>query len=269
VLSGDNGAFTVTITSSKLAAGSYSGSISLAALNGTAAITGSPQVVGVTLNVQAAPALNATAGTAVNNVSNGTIALPIVIANQGGSALNWTAALANSAPSYVTLPTTSGTNLAGGSTASISVLVNTTGLAGGTSIKTSVLISAIDPLTGQKVAGSPVAVPVNITIPPPPPQMGLSATTLSITTTAGTNPTAQIINVQNLGGSTLTWKAGTPSRTWLTVSPSSGSDAAGQSTPITFTVNVTGLTAGTHSATVVITPSVGNPITVTVTLTIN
>jgi hypothetical protein len=267
VLSGGNGAFSVTITSSTLAAGRYNGSISLAALNGTAAITGSPQVVGVTLNVQAAPALNATAGTAVNNVSNGTIALPIVIANQGGSTLNWTAALANDAPSYVTLPTTSGTNLVGGSTTSIGVLVNTTGLAAGTSIKTSVIISAIDPLTGQTVAGSPVAVPVNITIPAP--QMGLSATKLSITTTAGTNPTAQIINVQNLGGSTLTWTAGAPSKSWLTVSPSSGSDAAGQSTPITFAVNVTGLTVGTHSATVVITPSVGNPITVTVTLTIN
>lgn len=267
VLSGGNGAFTVTITSSSLAAGRYSGSISLTALNGTAAISGSPQVVGVTLTVVATPALNATAGTAVNNVSNGTIALPVVIANTGGSVLNWTAALANGAPSYVTLPTTSGTNLAGGTNTSISVLVNTAGLAGGTSIKTSVIISAIDPLTGLAVTGSPVSVPVNITIPSP--HMGLSATTLSITTTAGTNPTAQYIKVQNLGGNMLTWTAGTPSKAWLTVSPSSGSDAAGQSTSITFTVDVTGLTAGTHTATVVITPSVGNPITVTVTLTIN
>ncbi|HYX50571.1 MAG TPA: hypothetical protein VE843_12550, partial [Ktedonobacteraceae bacterium] len=60
-----------------------------------------------------------------------------------------------------------------------------------------------------------------------------------------------------------------PSQTWLVVTPKTGSDAAGQVTPLTFRVNVKGLTAGTYNATVIITPSVGTPVTVSVTLTIN
>ena len=101
--------------------------------------------------------------------------------------------------------------------------------------------------------------------------MVFSATALTFTSTAGTNPTPQTINVQNPDGNTLTWTAGTPSKSWLTVTPTTGSDAAGQSTQLTFNVDVTGLTASTvpYTATVVITPSVGTAVTVTVSLTIN
>jgi hypothetical protein len=101
--------------------------------------------------------------------------------------------------------------------------------------------------------------------------MVLSATSLIFTTAAGINPVVQTVNVQNQGGNTLTWTAtvDTPSSTWLAVSTSTGSDAAGQVTPITFSVNVGGLAAGTYKATVLITPSVGAPVPVNVTLTIN
>ena len=80
--------------------------------------------------------------------------------------------------------------------------------------------------------------------------------------------TTQTIDVQNPGGNTLTWTAGTLSQQWLTVTPTTGSDTAGQSTPLTFNVNVTELaaTAVPSSATVVITPSVGAAVTVTVTV---
>jgi hypothetical protein len=148
----------------------------------------------------------------------------------------------------------------------MSVIVDATGLPGGTTVTTSVVISAIDPITSLAVTGSPVTLPLTINIPPP--QMVLSTTALAFATTAGTNPMAQTINVQNPGGNTLTWTAGAPSLTWLTVTPTTGSDAIGQSTPLTFNVNVTGLVAGTYIATVVITPSVGAAVTVTVTLTI-
>jgi len=147
------------------------------------------------------------------------------------------------------------------------VIVDATGLTGGTSVTTSVVVSAIDPLTGQPVAGSPVTVTVTIKIPPP--QMVLSATSLAFTTTAGTNPTSQTIKVQNPGGNILTWTAGTPSQPWLTVSPTTGSDTAGQATSITFNVDVTRLKAGTYTATVIITPSAGTAVKVNVTLTIN
>lgn len=267
VISGGNTIFTVSITSTGLAAGKYKGSISLAAVNGTIVTSGSPQVVGITLTVLAAPALAAGPASVSFNVSSGIVSQPLTITNNGGSALNWTAALGTGAPSYVSLSAASGTNLAGSTTASISVIVDATGLAGGTTVTTSVVVSAIDPISGLTVAGSPVTVPIIIKIPSP--QMVLSTTSLAFTTTAGTNPTAQTINVQNPGGNTLTWTVGTPTQTWLVVSPTSGSNTAGQVTPITFNVNVGSLTAGTYQASVDITPSVGSPVTVSVTLTIN
>jgi hypothetical protein len=149
----------------------------------------------------------------------------------------------------------------------MSVIVDATGLPGGTTVTTSVIISAIDPITSLAVTGSPSTVSVTITIPQP--QMALSPNALAFTTTVGNNPAAQTINVQNIGGDTLTWSAGAATQPWLTVTPASGSDTAGQISPLTFSVDVTGLAAGTYSATVVITPSVGNAVPVNVSLTVN
>jgi hypothetical protein len=99
--------------------------------------------------------------------------------------------------------------------------------------------------------------------------MQLSSNNLAFTTNAGVNPTTQTITITNTGGNSLTWSVGTPSQSWLTASTPGGSDGAGQSSPLTFSVDVTGMSAGTYSATVAITPSPGNVITVTVALTIN
>ncbi len=267
IASGGSATFKVTVISAGLATGAYAGSITLAAVNGGMAITGSPQAVGITLKVLASPALTAGPGSVSFNVSTGIVSQPVTITNSGGEPLNWTASLGSGAPGYVSLSATSGTNLAGGSGATMSVIVDATGLPGGTTVTTSVVISAIDPITSLAVTGSPSTVSVTITIPQP--QMALSPNPLAFTTTAGTNPAAQTINVQNTGGDSLTWSAGAASQPWLTVTPASGSDAAGQSSPLTFNVDVTGLASGTYSATVVITPSVGNAVPVNVTLTVN
>ena len=292
VASGASTHFTVSVKSAGLAIGKYTGSISLAEVNSVGVLSGNPPAIGITLKVLAKPALTAGPGAAVINVSAGTISLPIIINNSGGStsALNWTAALDPDAPNYFSLPTASGTNLVGGTTTSIGVIVNTAGLVGGTTVTTNVVIRAIDSVTEQPVAGSPVTVPITVNIPlspqpsptPPPqpsptpspqpsptPQSIVSTNALAFTTTAGTNPAAQTINVQNPDSNTLKWTVGTPSTAWLTVSPTTGSDTAGQTTPITFNVDVTGLTAGTYTATVIITSSVGSPVTMNVVLTIN
>jgi len=266
VTSGSSATFTVTVTSAKLAARSYSGSISLAAVDGGIAITGSPQTVAVTLNLLAPPALSA--GPALTfNVLTGTSPQAITIANTGGEPLNWTAALGAGAPSFVSLSAGGGTNLAGGTSTNINVIVDATGVQGGSTFTTSVIISAIDPATGQAVAGSPSTVPITINIAPP--QMAASATSLTFTTTAGTNPAAQPITIQNTGGGTLTWTAGAPSAAWLSVTPATGSDTSQASSTVTFGVDVTSLSAGTYTATVAITPSAGSAATMTVTLTVN
>ena len=267
VISGTSTTFTVTVASAALAAGSYTGSITLVAINGGIAITGSSQAVAVTLTVLAPPSLVAGPGTLNFNVSTGPLSQPVTITNTGGQPLNWTAALGAGSPSYVSLSAISGTGLAGGANTTVNVTVNATGVPGGTTVSTSMVISAIDPITGLAVTGSPSVVVITITIPSP--HMALSANYLTFTTTVGNNPPAQTINLQNTGGDILTWTAGAPSQTWLTVTPTPGSDPAGQTTSLTFTIDVTGITAGTYTATVLITPSIGTPVTVTVTLTIN
>ena len=162
--------FTVTVTSASLASGNYNGSISLAAVVAGMTITGSPQTVGVTLNVLAAPSLTAGPGSLTFNVATGTTSQPIGIGNTGGAPLNWTAALASGAPSFVSLSATSGTNLAGGANTSVNVIVNASGVTSGSTFTASVMISSIDPLTGKAVSGSPVTVTVTINITTPTPQ---------------------------------------------------------------------------------------------------
>ncbi len=114
VTSGNSATFTVTVTSASLAAGTYNGTISLAAVDGNGiTITGSPQQVGITTNVLAAPALNAGPGALTFNVDTGSSNQQIAINNAGGEPLNWTAALDPNAPSFVSLSSTSGSSLAG------------------------------------------------------------------------------------------------------------------------------------------------------------
>jgi hypothetical protein len=269
VAAGSTATFTVTVTSAALAAGSYVGSISLAAVNAGVATAGSPQAVGVTLTVAAPPALSVTPSSLTFNGPPGTATQNITITNTGGSPLNWSAALASGAPSYVTITTPASGTLAAGASATLTISVNTTGVPPGTTASTSVTISATNPATGTAVTGSPATVPISITVTAPPPAMQLSTTSLSFTTTAGSNPPPQTITITNTGGGTLNWTAGTPSQPWLSVAPSSGSDAAGGTSTPSFNVNASGLAAGTYTATVTVTPSGGASQTITVTLTVN
>ncbi|MFL5586103.1 MAG: BACON domain-containing protein [Ktedonobacteraceae bacterium] len=77
------------------------------------------------------------------------------------------------------------------------------------------------------------------------------------------------MTVTNTGGDGLTWQAGAPSQAWLTLGLTSGNVTSQTNSPVSFNVNVAGLTSGTYTATVLITPSVGSAQTVTITLTIS
>lgn len=261
--------FTVAVTSATLAAAAYSGSISLAAVNSSGiTFTGSPQVVNVGLTVLSPPALTTTPSVLAFNLATGASSQSITIGNSGGAALNWSAVLDSGAPAFVSIASaSSGSTLAGGAAVALSISVDATGLPGGSSYSTGVTISATDALTGNIVAGSPVTIPITITIAAP--AMRLSATGLSFITAAGTNPSAQSITITNTGGDGLNWSAGTPSQSWLSVAPGSGSDSSGGTSTPSFNIDVTGLAAGTYFATVDITPAGGSAQTVTVTLTVN
>ena len=181
--------------------------------------------------------------------------------------MNWTAALDSGAPTFVSLSVAAGKNLAGGASTSVDVIVDATGVPGGSTFTTSMTVRAIDPTTGNTVAGSPASIPITITIPSP--AMQLSTTVLAYSATVGVNPASQSISLTNTGGDGLTWSAGTPSQSWLTLGLTSGSDNAGATSTIPFNVNVAGLASGPYTATVVITPSVGSAVIVTVSLTVS
>ena len=263
VLAGGSATFTATIIGKALTVGSYGGSITLVGMNGGVTITGSPQTIGITVTVSSPASLTASAGTAATHGTGGVTAQPVNIANTGGTALNWSATLAN-APAFVSLAPVAGTLTAGTNT-SIGVIVDAaTAVAG--NYTANVTVTATDPATGLVAVGSPTTVPITISVAPP--SMQINTTSLTYSTSAGTNPAAQAINITNIGGGTLTWTAGTPSASWLTVSPTSGSDTPNVTSSPVFNVSVASLAAGSYTATVVVTPSVGSAVSVTITLTV-
>jgi Viral BACON domain/Flagellar-associated PapD-like len=266
--------FSVTITSSALALGTYAGSISLAALNGGTPITGSPQSVGVSLTVaEKPPVLVVSPGALTFNLSVGDQASvkSIKIANTGGAPLNWTATL--DAPSFVSISSRAGTKLAAGTGVTDDITVKPAGVKSGP-YSAKVTISAVDPLTGNTVSGSPAVVTITITITEQP-SMQLSTHSLTFTPTNCVYNASGTVTITNSGGGTLGWNIGNPVYTseqatgWLTVKPAGlGSDNA----TLKFSADATGSKiqfGQTYTATVTITPSVGDPQTVTVSFTIN
>ena len=266
--SGGSATFTVTVTGTTLSAtdSPYNGSIALNASNGGGAIVGSPQNVGVAVAVAAAPALSASAGAAMTHGTNGLTSQSVDIANTGGTPLNWSATL-NGAPAFVGLSSGSGTLAAGGTDATNVIVTDAAGVVSG-DYSASVTLTATDAATGTVIAGSPTTVPITISVAFP--SMQLNTSTLNYSTTDGTDPNTQTLTITNSGGATLTWTAGTPSDSWVTLDSTSGSDESNISSTVTFSIHTAGLTAGTpYSATVLITPSYGPAVPVTINLTID
>src|SRR3989440_4732879 len=270
-------AFTITVTSSRLSPGSYTGTISLAAESGNSAISGSPQTVGVALTVtEVPPVLAVSPGTLAFSLSNGdsATARAFTISNTGGASFNWAATLDANAPSFVSLSPGAGTNLTASANTCVKVNVNPSPVEAGNNAAT-VTINATDPLTGQSVKGSPATVPVTITITVPP-SMQLSTTSLTFTPNSCVYPASGDITLKNTGGGTLSWTVGDPvypsgePTGWLSVTPTSGSDGAGGPTNVKFSADGTGsrIQLGVvYTATVTVTPSVGDAQTITVTFT--
>jgi len=251
-------------------------------LNGGTPITGSAQSVSVSLAVltvpEKPPVLVVSPGALTFNLSNGGQASvkSIGIANSGGAPLNWTAAF--DVPSFVSISSRAGTKLAAGPGVNDDFTVNPVGVKAG-SYSAKVTISAVDPLTGNTVSGSPAAVTITITITAQPsteqPSMQLSAHSVTLPPANCAHNPLCTVTITNIGGGTLDWNAGTPVYTseqatgWLTVNPAGkGSDDA----TLSFSADATKtkIPCGqTYTATVTITPSVGNPQIVTVYFTIN
>jgi glucose/arabinose dehydrogenase len=102
--------------------------------------------------------------------------------------------------------------------------------------------------------------------PPPPPALAVSPASLSFSGVAGsTNPATKSLSVTNAGGGTLSFAA-SDDASWLSVSPGTGAAPR----DLTVSVDIAGLAAGTHTATVRVESAgiAGSPKLIPVTLTL-
>jgi hypothetical protein len=177
----------------------------------------------------------------------------LTVANTGGGTLNWTA---SESASWLSISPASGTN-----NGTITVTPSITGLPPGT-YTTDVTVTA------PGVGGSPATIPVTLTVDPiVPPALSVTPSSLAFNATqGGAAPAAKTLSVMNTGGGTLSWTA-SDDASWLTVTPSSGTDAA----TLTATPSISGLNAGTYTATITVSAAGagGSPATIPVTLTVD
>ena len=178
--------------------------------------------------------------------------LSLNVTNTGGGTLTFTSASSQPwltvAPANGTAPTTESVN------------VSASGLTAGT-------YSGELTITATGATGSPVKVPVTLTVTTPAlPVLGIAPSSLSFSaTTGGANPLPLALNINNTGGGTLTFTSAS-SQPWLTVAPTNGTAPTAES----VSVNTSGLATGTFSGqlTITATGATGSPATVPVTLTL-
>jgi hypothetical protein len=240
------GSLSVSLNTTGLTVGSYSGSVTIAATSaGNSPLTVPENLTVVNPSIVPSPSslrfTYATGGTppAAQSLS----------INSNGAALSYT--VSASGGTWLSVTPASGTT-----PSSVSVSVNITGLAVGT-YSGSITIAA----TGA--ANTPVTVPVTLTVTLPALTVTPSSLTFSYTR-GGTAPAAQSVSITS-NGSALSYTVST-SATWLVVTPTSGTTPGS----ISVSINTTGLAAGTYTGTVTITSSgaSNSPRTVSVTLTV-
>ena len=162
-------------------------------------------------------------------------AQPVVLSNvAGGSTAAWS--LSSNQP-WVTVTPASG-SLAGGANQPLSVIFNTAGMPAGSH-------SATVSFTGGSTPPS-LQVQLNLSAPVTGPMLTLTPASLSGSyTTGGTALAAKTVTLKNDGGSTASWSA-VPAQSWLSVSPASGSLAAGASMSLTVNAAPASLGAGSY-----------------------
>ncbi len=259
---------TISADSSRLAAGAYYTTITIAAPGDTPPCnpcsppaSNTPQIVEVVLTVttsgQAAPGIGISPPSLEFNGTTGTdrsFSQTIGIRNLGGGTLNWTAKAETSS---------------GGNWLSVTPVLSTTAnvtvrsgdLKSGT-YRGQIRIDARD------AANSPKFISVFFTLSEAPPVIRLTTTLLTFSTQTDLgNPPSQTLNISNDGGGALNWQAtvtafnGGP---WLSVSPSSGSGAA----TLTVAAEVGALPAGTYTGQITITAENAVPVRVGVAFTV-
>ncbi len=242
------GSVAVSVNPASLAAGMYTGTVSIA----SAGASNSPKTVAVTLNVTAAALPTLTANPAsltfTYQIGGSSPAAQAAAITSSGAAVNFTTATS------ATWLSATPSGMTGGN---VSVTINPSGLAAGT-------YNGNVTITSAGAANSPkVAVSLTVTAAPVT-TVTVSPANLSFTyQTGGSAPVGQVINVTS--SSAMSYSASSSSA-WLTVAPASGNTPGS----LTASVNPSGLAAGTYSGTVTVTAAgaSNSPRTVSVSLTV-
>jgi len=162
------------------------------------------------------------------------------IANPGTRLLKWQA---STDVAWITLGAPAG-KLSGGQEIHLLALANTDGLNAGVRRGT---IMIEDP----DAQGSPAIVDVTLTLTDPP-RLEVSPTSLSFSAEeGGSNPASKTLTIRNTGGQALSWTA-SENLDWLKLSRARGTLDAGESTQVTVTVDVSGLSAGLRQSQILI-----------------
>ena len=253
---------TVSVSSSALAPGTYTGSITVSDPNAS----NSPQSTSVTLTVTGSPTISLTPASLTFTTTGGQnpAAQQITVRNTGNAPLSFSAAASTTnGGAWLTVSPVSGTVAPGASTP-LTVSVNSAALAAGTYTGH---ITVSDP----KATNSPQSTSVTLTVGAP--TISLTPASLTFTTKPGQSPAAQQITVRNTGNAPLSFSAAastTNGGAWLTVSPVSGTVAAGGSTLLTVSVNSAALAAGTYSGRITVSDpkATNSPQSTSVTLSV-
>lgn len=225
---------TATVASTGLAPGSYVATITV-----IGSADNSPQTVAVSLDVTAAPVMTLVTEPltleAVVNVDPPVH--PVVIRNDGGAELSWSA---SSDVPWMTFAGGSGT-LAPGASETDTVAISVSGLAVGDYTGTLTF-------TGNS-ANSPQMLDAVLLVTLSP-SIGLSGTP-RFEVYEGDPPSSGELSLSNDGDGTLLWTASADS-SWLTVSPSSGSLASGSGATLAVEADASALAPGTRTAVVTV-----------------
>ncbi len=163
IQSGQSVTLTVNADATSLTAATYTGTISIVALNGGIAIVGSPQPVAITFNVTAPPTPPALQATPTSmSFSIPADQQSLTIQNSGGSSLDWSATLPSDAVQIITLSSVSGSNLSSGKSTIINVTINTADLTSGSDYTTHITLDGSDATTGEPLASQSVAITIHV-----------------------------------------------------------------------------------------------------------
>lgn len=238
----------VTPSIAGMTAGNHSTTITISA----AGATNTPRTVAVNLALAPPPSIGLSASSFTFSGQQGA-ANPgnqtLDITNTGGGVLTWTA---TDDAAWLTLTPSSGNGAA-----TVTLSVNTGGLAAGTYTGTITV-------TAPGAVNTPRTATVTLTVTPPP-SIQLSATSFTFSAPSGANPPDQTLGISNGGGGTLAWSVADDA-TWLTVSPSTGTEAGN----VTLSVNSAAMAAGTYNGVITVSAAGASntPRTATVTLTV-